>query len=59
MGLSETHGSIAIGKKANVFITKEIPGYAFIPYSFGNNLIETVIINGAVYANHPHTTPVL
>jgi imidazolonepropionase len=59
MGLSETHGSVAIGKKANVFITKEIPGYAFIPYSFGNNLIETVIINGAVYANHPHPTPVL
>jgi imidazolonepropionase len=59
MGLSETHGSIAIGKKANVFITKEIPGYAYIPYSFGNNLIETVIINGAVYANHPHPTPVL
>jgi imidazolonepropionase len=59
MGLSETHGSIAIGKKANVFITKEIPGYAFIPYSFGNNLIETVIINGAVYANHTHSTPVL
>jgi imidazolonepropionase len=59
MGLSETHGSIAIGKKANVFITKEIPGYAFIPYSFGNHLIETVIINGAVYANHSHPTPVL
>lgn len=48
MGLSETHGSIAVGKKANIFITKEIPGYAFIPYSFGNNLIETVIINGKV-----------
>ncbi len=48
MGLSKTHGSIAVGKKANVFITKEIPGYAFIPYSFSNNLIETVIINGQV-----------
>lgn len=59
MGISETHGSIAIGKKANIFITKEIPGYAFIPYSFGNNLIETVIINGAVYTNHAHPTPVL
>lgn len=46
MGLSETHGSIAIGKQANVFITKEIPNYAFIPYSFGSNLVETVIING-------------
>jgi len=48
MDLSKTHGSIAIGKLANVFITKEIPGYGFIPYSFGSNLIETVIINGEV-----------
>jgi imidazolonepropionase len=48
MGLSKTHGSIAVGKQANVFITKEIPGYSFIPYSFGSNLIETVIINGKV-----------
>ena len=46
MGLSKTHGSIAIGKQANVFITKEISGYGFIPYSFGSNLIEQVIING-------------
>ena len=48
MNLSETHGSIAIGKQANIFITKEIPNYSFIPYSFGSNLIETVIINGKV-----------
>ncbi|MDF2436593.1 MAG: imidazolonepropionase [Bacteroidota bacterium] len=48
MDLSKTHGSISIGKQANVFITKEIPSYAFIPYSFGSNLIETVIIGGKV-----------
>ena len=48
MNLSSTHGSIAIGKQANVFITKEIPDYSFLPYSFGNNLIETVIIKGKV-----------
>lgn len=48
MDLSKTHGSIAIGKQANIFITKEIPSYSFIPYSFGSNLIETVIINGKV-----------
>ncbi|MCE3278856.1 MAG: imidazolonepropionase [Bacteroidetes bacterium] len=48
MDLSDTHGSIAVGKQANVFITKDIPSYAFIPYSFGSNLIETVIINGKV-----------
>lgn len=48
MGLSATHGSIAAGKKANIFITREIPGYEFLPYSFANNLIETVIINGKI-----------
>jgi imidazolonepropionase len=48
MGLSKTHGSIAVGKQANVFITKEIPNYAYIPYSFGSNLIETLIINGEI-----------
>jgi len=48
MGLSQTHGSIAIGKKANLFITKEIPSIAFVPYSFGTNNIETVILNGKI-----------
>ena len=48
MGVSDKLGSIEIGKKANVFITKEINSYAFLPYSFGSNLIETVILNGEV-----------
>jgi imidazolonepropionase len=48
MGLSETHGSIAIGKVANVFITKEIPSYEYMPYAFGSNLIETVILKGKI-----------
>jgi imidazolonepropionase len=48
MGLSETHGSIAIGKVANVFITKEIPSYEFMPYAFGSNLIETIILRGKI-----------
>jgi imidazolonepropionase len=51
MGLSKTHGSIAIGKQANIFITKDIPGYSFIPYSFAGNLIETAIINGKVISD--------
>jgi len=46
MGLSETHGSIARGKVANVFITKNIPSYGFMPYAFGSDLIETVILKG-------------
>jgi imidazolonepropionase len=48
MGLSETHGSIARDKVANVFITKEIPSYEFMPYAFGSNLIETVILKGKI-----------
>jgi imidazolonepropionase len=48
MGLSETHGSITVGKKANLFITKKIPSYEFMPYAFGSNLIEIVILNGEV-----------
>jgi len=48
MGLSGTHGSIARGKVANVFITKEIPSYEFMPYAFGSDLIETVILKGEV-----------
>jgi imidazolonepropionase len=48
MGISRNYGSIAKGKVANLFITKEISSYAVIPYSFGSNLIETVILNGEV-----------
>lgn len=46
MGVSEELGSIAIGKKANVFITKEISTYEFMPYAYGSNKVETVILNG-------------
>ena len=48
MGLSETHGSIAKGKVANIFITKKISSYGFLPYAFGSNLIDTVILRGEV-----------
>lgn len=48
MGISKSYGSIARGKVANLFITKEISSYAVIPYSFGSNLIETVILNGDI-----------
>jgi imidazolonepropionase len=48
MGLSETHGSIAKGKTANLFLTKEVPSYAYLPYAFGSNLIDTVILKGEI-----------
>ena len=46
MNISKTHGSITKGKKANIIITKAIPSYAYLPYAFGSNLIEVVLING-------------
>lgn len=39
-------GSITIGKKANLIFTKAIPSLAYLPYSFGTNLIDKVMING-------------
>lgn len=47
MGLGHSHGSITRGKVANLIITKEIPSYGYLPYAFGSNLIDTVIINGS------------
>lgn len=48
MELQHELGSITRGKKANLIITKPINSINNIPYSFGSNLIDTVIINGYV-----------
>jgi len=48
MGISETHGSITKGKKANLILTKPISSYYQIPYAFGSNLIESVFIEGKI-----------
>lgn len=49
MEISSEYGSIAIGKKANLLITKPMPSVAYLPYSFGDTQVETVILNGEVY----------
>lgn len=49
MEISENYGSIAIGKKANLFITKPMPSIAYLPYSFGETLVDRVILNGEIY----------
>ena len=45
MGIEEQMGAISIGKKANLLITKPISSLAMLPYSFGSNLVERVIVN--------------
>lgn len=48
MELSGKTGSITKGKKANLFITRAMPSLAFLPYSFGQSQIETIILNGKI-----------
>ena len=49
LGISDTHGSITAGKGANLFITTEIPSIAYIPYSYTEPMVDTVILNGKIY----------
>ena len=48
MGVSGILGSITVGKKANLIITKPVPSLAFIPYSHQTPVIEQVILNGTL-----------
>ncbi len=46
MGIQETHGSICPGKVANLYITKEIPTYHYLPYAYTSQLVDRVMLNG-------------
>ncbi len=48
MGVEDQLGSIAVGKTANLFITKPIPTYEFMSYAYGSNKVEKVIIKGKI-----------
>lgn len=43
MGLSDSHGSITLGKKTKVIITKEIPSLNYLPYAFGDVNIDRIV----------------
>jgi imidazolonepropionase len=45
----DSHGTITVGKIANVFITRPMPSVAYLPYALSTNVIETVILKGVVY----------
>jgi imidazolonepropionase len=46
MGISEELGSVSVGKIANLIITKPIPGLEYLPYYYGTNKVDKVILNG-------------
>jgi imidazolonepropionase len=48
MGIENELGSIAIGKQGSIIITKEMPSLTYFPYSFGANLIDSLIIKGKI-----------
>ena len=48
MNLEKTHGSITVGKVANLIITKPLNSYYQIPYTFGSPIVEAVIIDGKI-----------
>ena len=49
MDLNRSVGSIAVGKSANLIFTKPIDSLAYLPYSFGENPIHRVMVNGEFY----------
>jgi imidazolonepropionase len=53
MEIQDLTGSIAPGKLANLIITKPAPSLAYLPYAFGTDWIDTVLINGAPVASGP------
>jgi imidazolonepropionase len=48
MGCSNEYGSITKGKFANLIITKKVPNYYYLPYAYGENHIDTVLIKGEI-----------
>ncbi len=50
MGLGNSLGSVTKGKLANLIITSPVPSLAYLPYSFGSNCIDKVIIRGRFIA---------
>lgn len=50
MGMGNIVGSIAVGKLANLIITSKVPSIAYLPYRFGTNHIDKVILGGRVIA---------
>ena len=48
LGLSADRGAISVGRRADLVVSKPVPSLAYLPYSFGEELVESVIINGKI-----------
>lgn len=48
LGLSADRGAISVGRRADLVVSKPVPSLAYLPYSFGEELVESVIIGGKI-----------
>lgn len=48
LGLSSDRGAISVGRRADLVVSKPVPSLAYLPYSFGEELVEHTIINGKI-----------
>ena len=48
LGLSHDRGAISVGRRADLVVSKPVPSIAYIPYSFGEDLVEKVVVGGRV-----------
>lgn len=48
LGLSADRGAISVGRRADLVVSKPVPSLAYLPYSFGEELVEHTIINGVI-----------
>lgn len=46
MGQSGSFGSIAVGKRANFYVTRPLPSIDFIPYAYTTSIISRIVLNG-------------
>jgi len=51
MDVQDELGTVTREKIANIIITKKIPGYNFLPYSYGSNKVDKMILNGEIVNN--------
>jgi imidazolonepropionase len=55
MSLGHELGSITTGKKANLIFTRPLSSLAYLPYAFGSDLIDQVMIGGEFIRDRPLT----
>lgn len=48
LGLSADRGAISVGRRADLVVSRPVPSLAYLPYSFGEELVEHTIIGGKI-----------